>query len=289
MANSKEAKEGISCIYCHSIKQMQKSSPSHKNLMVDNISKNRPVLFATDKQKKGTTLTFKQETHFFGMFKSITGSPYHDIDYSNQNFYTGNICMGCHTYKQNKHKFNICKIPQTGAENEKQNCNTCHMPQVQGSATTIKITKTHTFHGFSGVRFNSKMLAKYIDIKLVKKSNGFDIQVTNQAPHNLFLHPLRVGMLKVKVDNKELKSTTFVRIIGHNNKPAMPWNATKVIKDTMIKAKETRTIHYDVKVTDKSNISVVFGYFLVNPKVSKKLKIDDKEITEFKVLKSVNF
>jgi hypothetical protein len=69
----------------------------------------------------------------------------------------------------------------------------------------------------------------------------------------------------------------------------MPWNATKVIKDTMIKAKETRTIHYNVKVTDKSDISVVFGYFLVNPKVSKKLKIDDKEIIEFKVLKSVNF
>ena len=250
-----------------------------KVLKYPNNSKNR------DKK-----IIFKEEKHFFGMFKTITGSPYHNIDYTNKNIYNGKICMGCHQHKENSHQFKICDVSNSGANNETKNCITCHMPKVQGTATTIKITKQHTFHGFSGARFNYKMLAKYIKIDLKKVDDGFDLLITNEAPHNFLLHPLRVAMLKISVDGKNLQPRAFVRILGKNNKPAMPWVATGLFKNNMIKANETRTIHYKYSLKEHSNIKVKFGYFLVNPKMIKKLGLQiNKSIQEFKIIKNKYF
>ncbi len=41
--------------------------------------------------------------------------------------------MGCHSHKQNSHKFTVCKT--ASLNDKKQNSITCHMPKVKGSAT----------------------------------------------------------------------------------------------------------------------------------------------------------
>jgi len=48
---------------------------------------------------------------------------------------------------------------------------------------------------------------------------------------------------------------------------------------------ESRVIKIPTKQNDK--IEATLGYYLVNPKSAKKLKITDKELLKFRVLKSL--
>ena len=304
-----QTQEAISCVYCHSIKSIQ----SHPKTNDKNIlSKKEKVFYAVDKHKINEKVTFKEEKSFFGMIKKTSGSPFHEIDYSNKNFYTGKICMGCHSNFENQHGQNLWAVNNTKSctschanfenkkglmecpVNEEKNCLSCHMPKVKGSATTIKITKKHTFHGFPGTRNKHKILAKYLKFEFLKTNIGFNITIKNEATHNLLLNPLRLGKLNIRITNKrktiKLKSVSFVRILGKEGKPAMSWNATEIYKDTMLKAGELRTLKYDTKVTAGNIIEVEFGYYLVNPKMAKELMIqENKESTNFKVLKTKFF
>ena len=182
----------------------------------------------------------------------------------------------------------------SGAESKESNCITCHMPKIAGSATTIRESKTHAFHGFAGVRNAPERLSKYVDIGYKKLENGFEISVTNNSPHPLLTHPLRVVKLKttLKRDGKvqELKTHTFVKVIGTEEKPSMPWLATQIVKDNMLKAKESRVIPFDTKLQAGDEIEVVLGYHIVNPKVAPKLGLEsEKELTKFTTLKSSYF
>jgi hypothetical protein len=168
------------------------------------------------------------------------------------------------------------------------------MPKIDGTATTVRFSKQHAFHGFAGARVKPKMLSKHVDLNLKQSSNTFDIIVTNNAPHNLLTHPLRVVQLRSVLvrDRKktQLKTHTFVKIIGHEGKPAMPWVATEVLKDNMIKANETRSINFDTKLESGDTIEVELGFYVVNPKVLKKLNLDgNKELEKFTVLKRTHF
>ena len=287
--------EAVSCVYCHSIKNIEKHAKGRrdKNILVNN-NKKRPTLFAASKEKRGTKINYETKSSFMGMFKSTTGSPYHDIDYGNDNFYTGKMCMGCHSHFENKHSMSICKIEDTKVVNEKQNCITCHMPQVKGSATTIAISKTHTFHGFAGTRNHQNMLSKYLTFDFKTTSNGFDISITNEASHKLMIHSFRMAKLNVKIKSKnstkELKSTSFVRRLGKDGKIDFPWLDSEVLKDNMIKAGETRIVSYDTKVNSGDIVEVEFGYYLVDPKLQNKLNLNNnKEATKFTILKAKNF
>lgn len=281
--------EAISCVYCHSIASIKENKYHNENVLVNN-DKKRPTLFASDTEKKGTKIEYKEKSSFFGMFKSTTGSPYHDIDYSNEGYYNAQSCMGCHANFKNEHDISVCSTDKNSNTSEK-NCISCHMPQIAGSATTIAISKTHTYHGFAGVRNSPQMLSKYIEIDISKKENGFNLIIENKAPHKLMLHPLRLAVLKIKLigqtDTIDLEETQFMRILGHDDKPTMPWMATKILKDTMLETNEKRTLSYNHNLDDIKEIEIVFGYYLVNPKMIEKLNLQDSiEATQFKVLKS---
>ncbi len=73
------------------------------------------------------------------------------VDYRIEDFYNGKgSAWGCHSHKENSLGFTICKTDEKGAKDKEQNCITCHMPQVKGSATNIRVSQTHAFHGFAG-------------------------------------------------------------------------------------------------------------------------------------------
>lgn len=280
------AHEGMTCISCHSITDIKTHPQSNDNL----YESKEKTLYSAQKGMEDKKVIYEEKSSWMGLVKETIGSPYHDIDYSNENYYTGKMCMGCHSHKQNTHQFDVCRTEMSGAQDKESNCISCHMPQVNGSATTIRQGKTHAFHGFSGVRNAPEMLEKYIDINYTKSQNGFEITIHNQAPHNLLTHPLRVVQLKTTLKRegktKDLKTETFVKIIGTNNKPSMPWLATQVVKDTMIKGDEKRIVAFNQSVQSGDEIETTLGYYIVNPKAVKKLGLEkEKELSSFTLLK----
>jgi len=207
----------------------------------------------------------------------------------------GNVCIGCHSHKMNKHQLNVCS---TNIENEMngENCVSCHMPKIKGSVSNLHKTQTHTFHGFAGSHYNSDMLSKYVDLSLSKEDKYFSISIKNHTSHALLLHPLRTAVLKVTVTRAseiiKMKNEIFVRVIGDKGKPAMPWKATTTLRDTMIQANEKRVVNYSFKLIKGDKVNVLLGWYLVNPKVVKQLQLDTNKVAtkfiEFKK-KSFNF
>ena len=289
-AKSKEAQhEGITCLTCHTIMDVEKHEKTNTNI----YSGAKKTFYSAEAGRESEQVIYKTTTSWWGN-KTTIGSAYHDIDYTNEKYYTGEMCMGCHSHMQNSHGFDVCRTEDASSKTKKDNCITCHMPKIDGTATTVKISKQHTFHGFAGARVESSMLSKYVGLGFAKSANGFDVTIDNMAPHALMSHPLRVVQLKVIItrDAKhiDLQTHSFARTIGTDGKPSMPWLATEVVKDNMIKANEKRVIKYTDAIQSGDEIEIILGFYVVNPKVLKQLNLDtDKEISKFTVLKAENF
>lgn len=284
--NEEEAKEGITCVSCHTIKDVEKHANANKNV----YSKDKKTFYSAEAGREGEKVVYKKESSWLGLNKTTVGSPHHDIDYTNEIYYNGQVCMGCHSHRKNSSEFMICQTPQEGAQSKEGNCITCHMPKVDGTATTITETKQHSFHGFAGARKNHEMLSKYVELDFQKSANGFDVIIDNKAPHDLMLHPLRVVELRVRhIKNgksTDLKSYSFVKVIGNEDGVSMPWLANRVVSDTMIKANGKKSISYENRVEEGDEIELLLGYYIVNPKALKKLNLDkNKDAKKFTLLK----
>jgi len=283
--NSIQEHDAISCIYCHSIESIKKGDNHNTNV----LSKKDKVLFAAnEKNPNAKEVSYKDEKSLYGLLKKKTGSPFHKITYSNKDYYTGNTCMGCHSNLTNEHNVELFNIEDANKKEDLEtNCITCHMPKIKGTTTTIKKTKEHRFHGFAGARFKQNLLSKYVKIKFKASNNFFNISIKNEASHEMFIHPLRVAALKVEIlrDDKIIKlaQITFEKKLDTSKNP-------NKYKGNMIKANENRVIKYDFELQEQDKLSVVLGYYLVNPKKAEELKLADyKEATKFNVLKKKFF
>ncbi len=281
--NAIQESEPISCQLCHTIESIEEHTKINKN----RFTKKKNYFFSADKQREGKVVTFKDESSFFGLVTKTSGSPYHDIDYSNKNFYNGDMCLGCHDHKQNGKGFAVCDM-QVKKDDSKENCISCHMPKVKGSFVNLKDTIKHSFHGISIHNMDVSLLSKYIKLSLNQTDKGFEVKIKNEANHTLFAQPLRLNQLRVTIERDgktiPLKTESFVRIIGKDGKPAMPWVADSELKNTLIKAHEVRKVAYDTPLKKGDSVVLEFGYYLVNPKSAKKLGITDKSVTKFTVL-----
>ncbi len=281
--NDIQQTEPISCQQCHMIESVEKHAKSNKNILTAKAK----TFFAADKALKGTKVVFKEENSFFGMVTTKTGSPHHDIDYSNEGYYNGDSCMGCHSHKQNSKGFAVCDM-EVKQGDSKENCISCHMPQVKGSLANQKESATHAFHGHNIHDATPALLSKYVKLSVNQNSNGFDVSIKNEATHTLFPQPLRLGQLKVSIERDgkviELKIESFARVIGTNGQPSMPWIADAIISDTSIKAHETRMVNYDTVLQKGDIVDIQFGYHMVNPTAAKILNITDESARKFIIL-----
>jgi DNA-directed RNA polymerase subunit RPC12/RpoP len=286
--NEIQRTEPISCQQCHKIESVEKHTKVNKNI----LTSKKKYFFSADKEKKGTKVVFKEESSFFGMVTKKSGSPYHDIDYSNEGYYNGDSCMGCHSHKQNSKNFAVCDL-EVKQGDSKESCVSCHLPQVKGSLANQKGSATHAFHGQSIHNSTPVLLSKYIKLSLDKNTNGFNVSIKNEAIHTLFPQPLRLNQLRVSIERDgktiDLKTESFARVIGTDGKPSMPWLADAIISDTSIKAHETRVVKYGDTLQKGDTVVVKFGYYVVNPKAAKKLEITDKSVTKFIVLTKKKF
>lgn len=282
--NSIQQHDAISCIYCHSIKSIEEHDKQNINV----LSTQEKTMFAADEQNRNKKeVSFKEETSLFGLFKKKTGSPYHKIDYSNKDYYTGNSCMGCHSHMKNDRGIEVFEVEKAGAKDLETNCITCHMPKVKGTMTTIKQTKEHRFHGFAGAHFKQELLSKYVKLKFHPSNNSFKIAIKNEASHDMFLHPLRVAVLNVEIHRGDktikLESTIFKKAVQSIENHTFS-------KGNMIKANENRMINYDFQLEAQDKVSTILGYYLVNPKIVDQLNLeDDLESTQFYILKKEFF
>ncbi len=281
--NDIQQTEPISCQQCHMIESVEKHAKSNKNILTAKAK----TFFAADKALKGTKVVFKEENSFFGMVTTKKGSPHHDIDYSNEGYYNGDSCMGCHSHKQNSKGFAVCDM-EVKQGDSKENCISCHMPQVKGSRANQTESKTHAFHGHNIHDVTPALLSKYVKLSVNQNSNGFDVSIKNEATHTLFPQPLRLGQLKVSIERDgkvlELKTESFARVIGTNGQPSMPWIADAIISDTSIKAHETRMVNYDTVLQKGDIVDIQFGYHMVNPTAAKILNITDESARKFIIL-----
>jgi hypothetical protein len=269
-SNNPTHQEAVSCAYCHRIENIQKHEQSNTNVMS------------------------KEPKSYYGSQRASLDSPYHKIiTEKNEHFANGNVCVGCHSHNLNSHGLNLCST-NANDEMSQANCVSCHMPKVDGSVSSINETKKHTFHGFAGAHSHSDMLSKYVDISLVKNIDHFIVNVDNRSSHALLLHPMRMAVLKISVtrDKKSinLEDEVFVRVIGKDGKPAMPWAADVTLKDTMIQANEKRAIKREFKLEKGDKINVTLGWFLVNPKSLEQLGLQNEKVAkEFHVFKKQSF
>lgn len=284
-------REGVSCVSCHTIDHIEEHSKTNINKF---STKKRTFFSAKEGKESERDISFSKKSSFFGLITEKSGSPYHKIDYSNKNFYDGKMCLGCHSHKQNAHKLEVCRTDIKAVQGNKENCISCHMPMVQGTMNTVHETSTHRYHGFAGTANRPEMLSPYVKLNLKRSDSGFIITVKNKANHPLFLHPLRLAQLRVSV-RREDKTTTlepvsFLRIIGKDGKPSMPWIADSVVKDTQIQPGESRDISFAFKLKKGDTVEARMGFYRVNPKAAKKLGLTaDNSLSSFTLLKKELF
>ncbi len=286
--NSIQKDEPISCVYCHTIKDIQEGDDSNTN-----ISNGKKREFYTSEKGHSGKAEYKTVTSWFGLIKESKASPFHKIDYDNKNYTNGNMCMGCHSHTNNEHSFDISMLDAMIDDKDKNTCVTCHMPQVAGTKVTLLNTKTHAYHGIAGIYHKTKDLGKYVDFEVSKSDHGFKIRVINRSNHALFGQAFRQGILKVQIirNSKTINLPNFVfeRILGKDSKEvAMPWDADSAIKDTLIYAK--RDVDYSLVIKDGDTLVVSLGVQLISKDGLKKLGLQKKdEFTRFRTIKTQKF
>ncbi len=267
--------EAIACAYCHRIEDVVSGVAMNKNI----ISKEERV-YTTSKDNPGT-------------------SPFHGLKTNKSIYENGKLCMGCHSHKSNKKKFNVCA---TDLNNNaaKKSCIECHMHKVDGAPSVQSLAKTHTFHGFPGLHGDLSNLSQYIGLEFFVKEDKsmFTVNVKHDVPHPSLLHPLRSSKLEVTVERNgdviRMQPRKIIKAIGHKGAlsptPTPPWLATEIIKDTRIPANSTKAYPYAWDVQSGDVITATFGYFLVKKGALKKFQLDDNpEATKFRVISKKSF
>ena len=287
--NEIQRDEPISCVYCHTIKEVDQGEMSNTNIS----SGEKKTFFTAEQSKKGSkTASFETKSSWFGLVKTSQSSPYHKIDYNNENYYNGNVCMGCHSHTNNEHGFDTVMLDAMIDKKDKNSCISCHMPQVLGSKVTLKESKTHAYHGIAGIYHMNREMGKYIDFKVTQSSNSFIVTLTNKSNHALFGQALREGVLNATIErnNKELALPLFkfTRILGDDKKERMPWKATQALKDTLIYAKKEVTFNMPLQKGDK--LTLTLGVKLITKKGAKALALEENlDMRRLRVLKVERF
>ena len=287
--NPIEREDPISCVFCHTIKEVDEGAMSNTNIS----SGEKKDFFTAEKSKRGSkTASFETKSSWFGLVKTTQSSPYHKIDYNNENYYNGNVCMGCHSHTNNEHGFDTVMLDAMIDKNDKNSCISCHMPQVLGSKVTLKDSKTHAYHGIAGIYNMNREMGKYIDLKVQQKKKGFSVSVINRSNHALFGQALREGVLSATFTRGsktiELPPFSFTRLLGEDGKEAMPWKATETLKDTLIYAK--KEIPFNTPLQKGDRLTLTLGVKLVTEKGAKALGLqNDPEMRKLRVLKVAHF
>ena len=277
-AESAAGEQGMSCLSCHRIEGIEKHTQANRSLYRKEADK---LIYSAEKGREQEVIKYHVVRSWFGLSRKKVGSPYHDIDYRNPIYYNGEVCMGCHSHKVNAHGLDLCRNGEKGVDAAGKNCITCHMPRVPGSATTIRRSDTHAWHGAAGLHHGAAKLSRYLKLSVKPKEKGFDIVVDNGTPHPLLTHPARVLELRTTIlrQGKELKLPARImrRVLAKEGKATAPWLADSLLENTIPGAKESKPFHYEVSLRPGDRVETILGARLLPTGLAKKLGLDAAE------------
>ena len=221
--------EGVGCIQCHLIKGADPNVKGHP-----------PV-----KLEPGRTV--------FGGYKDPLESKAHDTQYL-ELYRKSDLCLSCHTIAP-------IAVPEaeavgswkgTKAAKDGKTCQTCHMPQGFGESANEEKKRDIAGHEFNGK--SPALRRQAFDLDYDTESQGdqtkLTVKVKNLVPHNVpTTHPIWNQIyLQVVIKGRNLtEAFREKRIYGRTfadakgNETLMDHDAVKLIKDSVLKAEETRT------------------------------------------------
>jgi len=221
--------EGVGCIQCHLIKAVD-----------PNVKGHAPI-----KLEPGRTV--------FGGYKDPLESKAHDTQFL-ELYKKSDLCLACHTTAPlaAPEAEGVGNWKGTKAAKEGKTCQTCHMPQGFGESANEEKKRDIAGHEFNGK--SPALRRQAFDLDYDTESHGdqtkLTVKVKNLVPHNVpTTHPIWNQIyLQVVIKGRNLTEVfREKRIYGRTfadakgNETLMDHDAVKLIKDSVLKAEETRT------------------------------------------------
>lgn len=223
--------DGVGCIQCHLIKQVDRSS-------------HPPV----PKYELGKTL--------YGPYKDFVQNLAHQ-SMELELFRKSDLCMNCHQSvpaSANLGKTNelLGSWESSQAVKGGKECQTCHMPEQVGESANGENKRKVANHSFPGRIGKLRQEAAKLAVETSVKGDQTTVVVSLQSlvPHNLpTTHPAWAKVvLELAVKGKNLKTVySSQRVYGRvfadskGQKTVFDFKATKVLEDTVLKPEEMRT------------------------------------------------
>jgi len=257
--------DGVSCMYCHQIRKLHYGKTYNINF-VNSANGPKPTMY--------------------GNLKNSEDSDKHYVE-TNKMYETSEVCMGCHSHKQNAKEFEVCN---TKNEYDKaSDCIGCHMPKAAGAVEKFnkKARDEYATHEFLGIH-SDKMVKKAVKLELSYENGVIELTISNKMGHSIITHPMRLKFAKtvVKRGNSviwsnfdkspiEDKEATFIIVFKDDkDKATMPHKAIGYKLNRNLKAMQSKTIKYKVDDLQKGDeITTTWVSYVVNPKIAKKLKL----------------
>ncbi len=275
--NSDALSEGINCLVCHNVNDIDESLPPSKR-GIHRLSWN-PVGVMS------------------GPFEDAN-SPYHKTQ--KRDFFEDpkKLCMVCHANDRSVSGLVFANTQQEYKETKKQ-CADCHMsPKKEGVASTLAIdngkpkkrmVREHLFVG----AHSEPMWEDALDVTGKKVGSNMLITIKNNNPHNI---PTGFGAREIVVDVVFMSGSTVLETKVYSltqhytdkrGKVTIPHLAEKATEDMSIPANGERSFSASIP-QGAGNAVVTVSYRLVNDEVRELLKLKEKEWGEKKYITKTN-
>ncbi len=250
--------EGITCVYCHSMRSVSMNGPNPKAVVeYDNVME--------------------------GPWKDVV-SPAHGTAYSE--LHTSSLlCATCHQYR-NSQGFSVLTTYSEWEKGpyaaEHKGCQSCHMYRVEGEVVDPRIKRTsndginlHQMPGSHSLTQLNKAIRGQLHVSHDGGQLQVEVDVTNQGAGHMVPtgSPLRKLILQVNVapfSGKSLHAErVFARVVADqkgnvlNREDLVFMKAAKAVSDTRLAPMETRKEHFtfDVPQGVRSTVEADFIYY----------------------------
>ena len=269
--NDKRQSDGVSCFYCHQISKVHHAKTQNINF---------------------SSATNDEKPTMFGNLNNPDTSDKHNMEH-NEIYKNSEVCMGCHSHKENSHGFEVCNTKDQN--NARSDCIGCHMPKTSGG--NEKFNKRgrdqYSTHKFLGIR-SDEMVKKSVKLELTYKNDTIELTIINKMGHSIITHPMRLKFAKTVVIRvkkviwsnfketpiEDKEATFIVAFRDSEDKPSMPHTAVGYKIDQNLKAMSSKVIKYSIANLQKGDeIETTWISYVINPQIAKKLDINTKEAT----------
>jgi len=264
--------DGVSCFFCHQISKIY-DSKAHK------------INFSNYRGEKKPTV--------FGNLEKPYESNEHNSE-SNKIYKNSEVCMGCHSHKQNAKGFEVCNTKNQ--YDKTSDCIGCHMPSTSGTIEKEDkgIRDHYVSHQFLGVH-SAEMVKKAVKLELLYENRWLKLTISNKMGHSIITHPMRLKFAKTVItrDKKiiwsnfkdsplEDKQASFIIVFKDaQGNTVMPHKAIDYKLNRNLKASSSKVIKYSVPKLQKGDeVKTTWISYIINPKIAKKLDITTKDIVK---------